>query len=75
MDAALVRKKLAFIETCVRELEELARPERLASDGREARFGEHTLQLAIQRRRPTLSPISFWRGTWGARRPTGRCSI
>lgn len=48
IDAALVEKKLAFIETCVRELRELARPERLAVDVREARFVEHTLQLAIQ---------------------------
>ena len=48
MDVALVHKKLAFIEICVRELEGLARPDRLASDVREARFVEHTLQLAIQ---------------------------
>lgn len=48
MDSALIYKKLAFIETCVRELRELARPERMAEDVREARFIEHTLQLAIQ---------------------------
>jgi uncharacterized protein YutE (UPF0331/DUF86 family) len=47
-DAALVAKKLAFIETCVRELRTLARPERIADDVREQRFVEHTLQLAIQ---------------------------
>lgn len=47
-DAELLDKKLAFIETCVRELRELARPERLADDVREARFVEHTLQIAIQ---------------------------
>jgi len=47
-DAALVEKKLAFIETCVRELRELARPRLLADDVREARFVEHTLQIAIQ---------------------------
>jgi len=47
-DLDLVAKKLAFIETCVRELQELARPELLASDVREARFVEHTLQVAIQ---------------------------
>jgi uncharacterized protein YutE (UPF0331/DUF86 family) len=47
-DAELVAKKLAFIETCVRELQTLARPERLAEDVREQRFVEHTLQLAIQ---------------------------
>jgi len=48
MDTGLIRKKLAFIETCVRELRELARPQRMADDVREARFIEHTLQLAIQ---------------------------
>ena len=47
-DADLVAKRLAFIETCLRELRELARPERLADDVREQRFVEHTLQLAIQ---------------------------
>lgn len=47
-DSALIEKKLAFIETCVRELRELADPERLGSDVREARFAEHTLQIAIQ---------------------------
>ena len=47
-DAELVAKKLAFIETCVRELRTLARPERIADDVREQRFVQHTLQLAIQ---------------------------
>jgi uncharacterized protein YutE (UPF0331/DUF86 family) len=47
-DAELVAKKLAFIETCVRELRTLARPDRIADDVREQRFVEHTLQLAIQ---------------------------
>lgn len=47
-DAALVAKKLAFIETCVRELREEARPELLARDVRERRFVEHTLQVALQ---------------------------
>lgn len=47
-DPGLVAKKLAFIETCVRELRTLARPERIADDLREERFVEHTLQLAIQ---------------------------
>ncbi|HUL78793.1 MAG TPA: DUF86 domain-containing protein [Vicinamibacteria bacterium] len=47
-DAELVAKKLAFIETCVRELRTLARPDRIADDLREERFVEHTLQLAIQ---------------------------
>ena len=47
-DPELVAKKLAFIETCVRELQTQARPERIADDLREERFVEHTLQLAIQ---------------------------
>jgi len=47
-DAELVAKKLAFIETCVRELRDLCRPERIATDIKEARFAEHTLQIAIQ---------------------------
>jgi uncharacterized protein YutE (UPF0331/DUF86 family) len=47
-DPELVAKRLAFIETCVRELRTLARPERIADDLREERFVEHTLQLAIQ---------------------------
>lgn len=48
LDEALVQKKLAFIETCVRELKELAHPERVARDIREGRFVAHTLQIAIQ---------------------------
>lgn len=47
-DPELVAKKLAFIETCVRELRTLGRPERIADDLREERFVEHTLELAIQ---------------------------
>jgi uncharacterized protein YutE (UPF0331/DUF86 family) len=47
-DAELIAKKLAFIETCVRELRELARPELIEQDLREERFVAHTLQLAIQ---------------------------
>lgn len=47
-DSALIEKKLAFIETCVRELRELAHPERLETDVREARFVQYTLQVAIQ---------------------------
>lgn len=48
MDTGLIEKKLAFIESCVRELTELARPDHMAGDVREARFIQHTLQLAIQ---------------------------
>jgi len=47
-DAELIAKKLAFVETCVRELESLARPEALGSDVRERRFVEHTVQIAVQ---------------------------
>lgn len=47
-DADLVAKRLALIETLVRELRTLARPERIDEDVREERFVEHTLQLAIQ---------------------------
>ena len=47
-DPDLVAKKLAVVETCVRELRTLARPERIADDLREERFVEHTLQCAIQ---------------------------
>jgi uncharacterized protein YutE (UPF0331/DUF86 family) len=48
IDAALLEKKLALIETCVRELKELAQPDLVTSDVREARFVQHTLQIAIQ---------------------------
>ena len=47
-DAPLLAKRLALIETSVRELRELARPEALFADIRERRFVEHTLQIAIQ---------------------------
>lgn len=47
-DADLLAKKLAFIETCIRELQTIARPELIGRDIREERFIEHTLQLAIQ---------------------------
>jgi uncharacterized protein YutE (UPF0331/DUF86 family) len=47
-DRELIAKKLAQIETCVRELRSLAQPDRIRKDIREQRFVEHTLQLAIQ---------------------------
>ena len=47
-DADLVRKRLAFIETCLRELAELSDSRRIEHDLRERRFVEHTLQIAIQ---------------------------
>ena len=56
-DPELVAKRLAVIETCVRELRELARPPEIAGDVREARFVEHTLQIAIQAALDTASHI------------------
>ena len=47
-DVELLEKKLAFIETCVRELRQLSQPERIEHDIREERFVAHTLQIAIQ---------------------------
>lgn len=47
-DPDLMAKKLAFIETCLRELRTLARLELVEVDIRELRFVEHTLQVAIQ---------------------------
>ncbi len=47
-DQDLVAKRLAFIETCLRDLRQQARPDLLAADVRELRFVEHTLQIAIQ---------------------------
>lgn len=47
-DADLLEKKLGFIESCVRELRELSRPEHIEDDVREERFTAHTLQIAIQ---------------------------
>lgn len=47
-DRELLEKKLAFIETCVSELQRLARPDLIEADVREERFVAHTLQLAIQ---------------------------
>ena len=44
----LVAKKLAFIETCVRQLREVSRPEHIATNVREDRFVAHSLQIAIQ---------------------------
>ena len=46
-DVDLVAKRLAFIETRLRELRELGDPSRIESDVREQRFTEHSLQLAI----------------------------
>ena len=56
-DEDLVRKKLAFIETCVRELRSLASPALVGVDVRETRFVEHTLQIAIQAAQDIASHI------------------
>ena len=47
-DVDLIAKKLALIETYVRELREVVRPDEIPSDIREERFAEHTLQIAVQ---------------------------
>ncbi len=39
---------MAFIETCLHDLQTLARPDAIPADVRELRFVERTLQLAIQ---------------------------
>ena len=56
-DPELIAKRLAVIETCVRELRELAHPPAIPTDVREARFVEHTLQIAIQAALDTASHI------------------
>ena len=47
-DSDLIAKRLAFIETRLRELATMARLDRVHEDLKEERFVEHTLQLAIQ---------------------------
>jgi uncharacterized protein YutE (UPF0331/DUF86 family) len=47
-DQDLVAKKLALIETSVRELQTLARPDEIQRDVRELRFVAYTLHIAIQ---------------------------
>jgi uncharacterized protein YutE (UPF0331/DUF86 family) len=56
-DPELLAKRLAQIETCVRGVRELARPDAIGTDVREARFVEHTLQIAIQAALDTASHI------------------
>ena len=56
-DKDLIEKKLAFIETCVYQLRDLARPELIENDIREERFTAHTLQIAIQASLDTASHI------------------
>ena len=57
-DTELVAKKLAEIETYIRELRTLGRPDEMRSDLRERRFIEHTLQLAVQAALDTASHIA-----------------
>lgn len=47
-DPDLIAKKLAAIETHVRELRTLVNVDRIKADIKEERFAAHTLQLAIQ---------------------------
>ena len=47
-DLDLLEKKLAFVESCVSELQRLAVADKIDPDLKERRFIEHTLQLAIQ---------------------------
>jgi uncharacterized protein YutE (UPF0331/DUF86 family) len=56
-DVDLIEKKLAFIETCVRQLRDLGQPERIPVDLREERFAAHTLQIAIQAAQDIASHI------------------
>lgn len=56
-DAPLIEKRLALIETCVSELRRLGNPSLMATDVREERFVEHTLQIAIQAGLDTASHI------------------
>jgi uncharacterized protein YutE (UPF0331/DUF86 family) len=56
-DPDLVAKKLARIVTCIGQIRTLGQPDRLATDVREERFVEHTLQLAIQAMLDVLAHI------------------
>lgn len=47
-DLDLLLKRLAFIDTCLRQLRDLAKPDLLTTDIKERRFVEHTLQVALQ---------------------------
>lgn len=56
-DQELVEKKLAFIETCLRELASLANPAAIDTDLKERRFIEHTLQICVQATQDVASHI------------------
>jgi uncharacterized protein YutE (UPF0331/DUF86 family) len=48
MEAHLIEKRLAWIETCCERLRRLAVPDAIATDDLQRAFVEHTLQIAIQ---------------------------
>jgi len=56
-DQELIEKKLAFIETCLRELHSLANPAAIELDVKERRFIEHTLQICVQAAQDVASHI------------------
>ena len=56
-DQDLVAKKLARIESCIRELQTLVTSEEIQTDLRAERFAEHTLQMAIQAAQDVASHI------------------
>lgn len=56
-DRELLEKKLAFIETCLHELRTMARPSAIATDIKERRFIEHTLQICLQATQDVASHI------------------
>jgi uncharacterized protein YutE (UPF0331/DUF86 family) len=56
-DQELLEKRLAFIETCLRELESLANPSAIETDLKERRFIEHTLQICVQAAQDVASHI------------------
>jgi uncharacterized protein YutE (UPF0331/DUF86 family) len=56
-DQELVEKKLAFIETCLQQLDSLANPAAIETDVKERRFIEHTLQICVQATQDVASHI------------------
>jgi hypothetical protein len=55
-DVELLEKKLAFIETCVRELRQLSQPERIEHDIREERFAQRAADALPPALLPSLVP-------------------
>lgn len=56
-DEDLIQKRLAFIETCLRELESLANVAAIEADIKERRFIEHTLQICVQAAQDVASHV------------------